>query len=258
MGSIDISSFTNLSPANFMIKIWEFSEHVHHKPPPDLSSCNCQFYLRCCIEAAREVWDNENYIFFGSALYRFQFHRKKYLCIMSTKNDHYREYLVESILREEREFFFLRNETNATVIQPKMKQTRLFNLPVTYIDDLSLNLRNLSDLEKYAITKKVWDGYYLISRFKGRENVFPWYKQLQENRPFWYFLNQCSFDADEIDNRIEPVWVGKLFEKIKTVCFQTDFFYKLFWIIVSNQLQLRRIINNYRRHQYAKRLFEKI
>ena len=63
MGSIDIASFQNLSPASMMIKIREFSEHVHHKPPPDPSSCNCQFYLQCCIEAAREVWDNENYIF---------------------------------------------------------------------------------------------------------------------------------------------------------------------------------------------------
>ena len=102
MGSIDIASFQNLSPASMMIKIREFSEHVHHKPPPDPSSCNSQFYLQCCIEAAREVWDNENYIFFDSALFRFQFHRKKYLCIMLITSEHYREYLVESILREER------------------------------------------------------------------------------------------------------------------------------------------------------------
>ena len=144
------------------------------------------------------------------------------------------------------------------LIKPKMKQTGLFPLPVTYIDDLSLNLRNLSNLEKYAITTNVWDGYYLISRFKGREHVFRCYKQLQEDRPFCYFLNQCKFDTDEIDNRIEFVLAGKLFEKIKTVCFHTDFFYKLFWIIVSNQFQLRRIISNYRRHQNVIRLFEKI
>ena len=102
MGSIDISSFQNLSPASLMIKIWEFSELIHHKPLPDPSSFNCEYYLRCCIEAARELWDNENYIFFDSAFYRLQFHRKKYICIMSIKNDHYREYLVESILREKR------------------------------------------------------------------------------------------------------------------------------------------------------------
>ena len=141
---------------------------------------------------------------------------------------------------------------------PKKKQSRLFVLPYDMIDDIKLDLRNLSSLEKYAIRKNAWDGYYLVSRFKGQEHVFRWYKQLQENKPFWRFLNQCSFDADELNSCIEPVWARKLFEKIKTVCFHTECFYKLFWIIVSGQVQLRRIINHYRRHQYAKRLFEKI
>lgn len=76
MGSIDIASFQNLSPASMMIKTREFSEHVHHKPPPDPSSCNCQFYLQCCIEAAREVWDNENYIFLTVLCIDFSFTEK--------------------------------------------------------------------------------------------------------------------------------------------------------------------------------------
>ena len=76
MGSIDIASFQNLSPASMMIKIREFSEHVHHKPPPDPSSCNCQFYLQCCMEAAREVWDNENYIFLTVLCIDFSFTEK--------------------------------------------------------------------------------------------------------------------------------------------------------------------------------------
>ena len=76
MGSIDIASFQNLSPASMMIKIREFSEHVHHKPPPDPSSCNCQFYLQCCIEAEREVWDNENYIFLTVLCIDFSFTEK--------------------------------------------------------------------------------------------------------------------------------------------------------------------------------------
>ena len=76
MGSIGIASFQNLSPASMMIKIREFSEHVHHKPPPDPSSCNCQFYLQCCIEAAREVWDNENYIFLTVLCIDFSFTEK--------------------------------------------------------------------------------------------------------------------------------------------------------------------------------------
>ena len=102
MGSIDMDYFLNMSPASLMIKIWEFSQHVHHFLPADPSCCNCQEYLNLCIDSAREVWDNENYIFFDSALYRFQFHRKKLVCLMSLKNEDYKEQLIESILRGER------------------------------------------------------------------------------------------------------------------------------------------------------------
>ena len=102
MGSIDIDYFSNMSPAHPMIKIWEFSYHVHHFPLDDKSSCNCQEYLNFCIDAAQEVWDNENYIYFDSALYKFQFYRKKRVCLMSLKNEEYKEQLVESILRGER------------------------------------------------------------------------------------------------------------------------------------------------------------
>ena len=84
-----------------MIKIWEFSYHVHHFPPVD-GSCNCQEYLNLCIDAAQEVWDNENFFFFDTALYKFQFYRKKLVCLMSLKNEDYKEQLVESILRGER------------------------------------------------------------------------------------------------------------------------------------------------------------
>ena len=101
MGSIDIDYFLNMSPACLMIKIWEFSYHVPHFPPVD-GSCNCQEYLNLCIDAAQEVWDNENFFFFDTALYKFQFYRKKLVCLMSLKNEDYKEQLVESILRGER------------------------------------------------------------------------------------------------------------------------------------------------------------
>ena len=75
MGSIDMGYFLSMSPARLMIKIWEFSYHIQHFPAPDLSSCNCQNYLECCIGTAGEMkWDIENYIYFDSALYKFQFH----------------------------------------------------------------------------------------------------------------------------------------------------------------------------------------
>ena len=40
--------------------------------------------------------------FFDSALYKFQFHRKKYVVLMSIKNESYKEQLIEEILRGER------------------------------------------------------------------------------------------------------------------------------------------------------------
>lgn len=99
MASINVDFFQTLSADTVMIKIWEFSEHVHHKSPPDDSTCNCHFYLNCWIEAVRRVWD-ENYMFFDTALYYFQFHRKNYIEIMSIKNEQSKEYFVECILRE--------------------------------------------------------------------------------------------------------------------------------------------------------------
>lgn len=83
MASINVDFFRNLSPASLMIKIWELSEHVHHKPQSDEFTCNCHFYLNCCIEAAREQ-SNDNYMFFDTAIYRFQFHRKNHIDIMSS------------------------------------------------------------------------------------------------------------------------------------------------------------------------------
>ena len=102
MGTVDMGYFLNMSPACLMIKIWEFSEHVHHTPPLDSSSCNCAEYLDICIDTVSEIWDNKNYIYLDTALYMFQFHRKKYLCLMSSSNEAYKEQFVEGILRQER------------------------------------------------------------------------------------------------------------------------------------------------------------
>ena len=81
-----------------MIKIWEFSHHFRHSTSDKSFDCQCEKYLNICIEAARNSWDNENYIYFDTALYNSQFHRKKYLCLMSLKNEDYKEQLIEQIL----------------------------------------------------------------------------------------------------------------------------------------------------------------
>ena len=101
MGLIDMGFFLDLSPARLMIKIWEYSYHVHHFPPPDATSCNCSLYLDLCIAAARELWDRENYIHLDMALFKFQFHRKQYMYLLTLKNEMYVEQIVESILRGE-------------------------------------------------------------------------------------------------------------------------------------------------------------
>ena len=91
-----------MSPARLMIKIWEFSHHFVHSAADKNFDCQCEKYLNMCIDAAPDSSDNENYIYFDTALYNFQFHRKEYLCLMSLKNEDYKEQLIERILRGKR------------------------------------------------------------------------------------------------------------------------------------------------------------
>ena len=101
MDSIE-NLFSYMSVPRLMIKIWEYSDHVHHIKPDEKINCKCEKYLNMCINVARDSWDNENSLFFDSALYKFQFHRKKYVVLMSIKNESYKEQLIEEILRGER------------------------------------------------------------------------------------------------------------------------------------------------------------
>ena len=94
--------FSYMSVPRLMINIWEYSDHVHHIKHDKKIDCKCEKYLNMCINAARDSWDNENFIFFDSALYKFQFHIKKYVVLISTKNESYKEQLIEEILRGER------------------------------------------------------------------------------------------------------------------------------------------------------------
>ena len=62
---------SDMSPAHLMIKIWEFSHHFLHSSPDKSFDCQREKYLNMCINAARDLWDNENYIYFDTALYHF-------------------------------------------------------------------------------------------------------------------------------------------------------------------------------------------
>ena len=101
MDSIE-NMISYMSPARLMIEIWKFSHHLLHSAADKNFDCQCEKYLNMCINAAPDSWDNENYIYFDTALYNFQFHRKKYLCLMSLKNEDYKEQLIQRILRGER------------------------------------------------------------------------------------------------------------------------------------------------------------
>ena len=105
MDSIE-NMISYMSSARLMIKIWEFSPHSLHSAPDKSFDCQCEKYLNMCIDAARDSWDHENYIYFDTALYHFQFHRKKNLCLMSLKNEDYKEQLIEGILRSVLFFFY--------------------------------------------------------------------------------------------------------------------------------------------------------
>ena len=77
--------FRSLSIEQMLIKIWDFSNHAHNFIPTDSESCNCRHFLNLCIEAAREQW-RDNFMYFDTAIYWFQFHRKELVDIMSIDN----------------------------------------------------------------------------------------------------------------------------------------------------------------------------
>ena len=99
MSSLDIGFFRSLSPEKLMIKIWDFSTHVHHIQPHERENCNCRHYLNLCIDAAREQWRND-FIFFNTVIYRFQFHRKELVDMMSTSTEIFLEHLIRCYLRD--------------------------------------------------------------------------------------------------------------------------------------------------------------
>ena len=85
MGSLDIGFFRSLSIEQMLIKIWDCSNRAHNFIPTDSESCNCRHFLNLCIEAAREEW-RDNFIYFDTAIYWCQFHRKELVDILSIDN----------------------------------------------------------------------------------------------------------------------------------------------------------------------------
>ena len=80
-----------------------------------------------------------------------------------------------------------------------MLQVQLLKPLRVRIDYDSLDLTNLAMLKRFALRNNVWEGYYLISKYKDQEHVFLWYKDLFQNAPFQAFLKECSEQAEEIN-----------------------------------------------------------
>ena len=85
MGSVDMGFFRSLSIEQMLIKIWDCSNRAHNFIPIDSESFNCRHFLNLCIEAAREEW-RDNFIYFDTAIYWCQFHRKELVDILSIDN----------------------------------------------------------------------------------------------------------------------------------------------------------------------------
>ena len=103
MDSIE-NLFSYMTPSRLMIKIWEYSHHVLHVSLDESFDYKCQEYLNMCIELMLlEMHGTLKIIFILTLLcIGFNFTEKKYVSLMSLKNEDYKEQLVESILRGER------------------------------------------------------------------------------------------------------------------------------------------------------------
>ena len=55
MCSLNREEVDQFDLADPLIKIWDFSEHVHHMMP-EPPNCTCKENLLLCIEAARNKW----------------------------------------------------------------------------------------------------------------------------------------------------------------------------------------------------------
>ena len=78
MDSIE-NLFSYMSVPRPMINIWEYSDHVHHIKHDKKIDCKCEKYLNMCINAARDSWDNESYIFLTVLFINFNFIEKNML-----------------------------------------------------------------------------------------------------------------------------------------------------------------------------------
>ena len=93
--------FLNLSPVCLTIKVWEYSHlsHVNYFEPEVAKVFSKN--LEKCIDTLNQVWDMENYACLEFALLWFQFERNKLEKLMQTRDEEFKEKLIESILKRD-------------------------------------------------------------------------------------------------------------------------------------------------------------
>lgn len=139
-----------------------------------------------------------------------------------------------------------------------MRQVQLLILLAQSIDDFNLYLEDLTPIQKWVLWNvRVLDSYYLLSRYRNLDYLFECYRCVKEDTSLENFMFNCSLQCDIYHSNTEPMWVKKLYFWIKSFC-PTNFLYKLFWVLNSNEPKLKRLINNFRRQQRAKRLFKRL
>ena len=84
-----------------MIKVWEYSHlsHVNYFEPEVAKVFSKN--LEKCIDTLNQVWDTENYACLEFALLWFQFERNKLEKLMQTRDEEFKEKLIESILKRD-------------------------------------------------------------------------------------------------------------------------------------------------------------
>ena len=144
-------------------------------------------------------------------------------------------------------------------------QTYLYpKLPYGFIYRRAYNtIFSLNEHQQYTFEEcnSFWTRMYLLCWFnKPKHNyVHIWYKTIKEHKYLKFCMWQVYTDSASY---ITPVandhpQIINLYEQISSFC-TTDFLYRLFWVVFGQYSSLKLLIDNYRRFQYAKRLFTRI
>lgn len=89
-----------------------------------------------------------------------------------------------------------------------MRQVQLLIPLAQSIDDFNLYLEDLTPVQKWVLWNgRVWDSYYLLSRYRNLDYVFEWYRCVKKDTSLENFMFNCSLQCDIYHSNTEPIWV---------------------------------------------------